>query len=170
MAYYVLGPNNDRYGPADLATLNMWIAEGRIAQTTHLQDEATGNVVAAGNVPGLQFTSTHTVTAPPGAASPYFRPPAPQQAPVPFNQAGFQPTMTNTGKNDLNFSFLLAFLSPFLSFFCFFGFAAAACGIGLGIRAKNAGQNLGNLAIACNVVALVIAVAVKIFAAAAIFR
>lgn len=72
MQYYVIAPDGQRYGPADISTLNTWIAEGRLLPETQLQDAATGAVMAASTVPGLQFPMA------PGAApqAPMATPPA----------------------------------------------------------------------------------------------
>ena len=39
MRYFVIGANGELYGPADIATLNQWIAEGRLTPTSMLQEE-----------------------------------------------------------------------------------------------------------------------------------
>ena len=61
MGYYVLGDQGQKYGPADVATLNMWVGEGRVVPHTMLEDEVSGGQIAAASVPGLQFQ----VVAPP---------------------------------------------------------------------------------------------------------
>ena len=55
MRYYVVGDNGQQYGPADVQTLNQWVAEGRLLPTTMLQEEAGGARFAARTLPGLQF-------------------------------------------------------------------------------------------------------------------
>lgn len=55
MQYFVIAPDGQKYGPADVPTLNSWITEGRLLPDTQLQDTATGAVMAAAMVPGLQF-------------------------------------------------------------------------------------------------------------------
>ncbi|MBS1716919.1 MAG: hypothetical protein JSS72_04210 [Armatimonadetes bacterium] len=56
MNYFVLDQQGNRYGPADIATLDKWVAEGRIVPTTILVDAATGQQVRAMDVPMLQMT------------------------------------------------------------------------------------------------------------------
>ena len=68
MRYYVIAPDGVRYGPADLALLNRWIAEGRLFPSTPLIFEATGESCLAGEVPGLGFAA-------PPSASPMMSPP-----------------------------------------------------------------------------------------------
>lgn len=53
--YYVVGEDGQRYGPADLATLNRWIRERRLLPSMHLVEESTGLTVLAGMVAGLDF-------------------------------------------------------------------------------------------------------------------
>ena len=60
MRYFVLGEDGQTYGPADLATLNQWVLEGRIVPTTLLQPEGTQRRMAASTVPGLVFQQGHT--------------------------------------------------------------------------------------------------------------
>jgi len=47
MNYYVLGPDNQPYGPADEATLRQWAGEGRIFPHTSLTDSAHSRVFPA---------------------------------------------------------------------------------------------------------------------------
>jgi hypothetical protein len=73
MPYYVIGDDGQKYGPADVATLNQWIAENRLVRTQILEDEASGSRMAASAVEGLNF--------PPPAAAP--GPQGPGAGPLP---------------------------------------------------------------------------------------
>jgi hypothetical protein len=42
LGYYVIAQDGNRYGPADIPTLQQWVREGRIAPNTTLEDEVTG--------------------------------------------------------------------------------------------------------------------------------
>jgi len=53
--YFVIAPDGSRFGPADLATLRAWAAQGRIAPDTILEEEASHQRVAARLVAGLTF-------------------------------------------------------------------------------------------------------------------
>jgi hypothetical protein len=53
--YLVIADDGNRYGPADLVTLNAWIAEGRLQPTTMLEHEQSGERRPAASVPGLNF-------------------------------------------------------------------------------------------------------------------
>ena len=69
MRYFVLGSDGQRFGPADIDSLNMWIAEGRLAPNSRLVEETSGAEVAASSVAGLMFAPP-TPMAPPTAAYP----------------------------------------------------------------------------------------------------
>lgn len=55
MRYYVLSDDGQKYGPADVATLNGWIAENRLMPHQMLEEEASGARFAARAVTGLNF-------------------------------------------------------------------------------------------------------------------
>src|SRR5687767_841182 len=55
MTYYVVGPDGNRYGPADVATLNQWAMEGRLTQETWVEEVQTGQRVLATVVPGIRL-------------------------------------------------------------------------------------------------------------------
>lgn len=69
--YYVVDPStNQKFGPADLATLNQWISENRILPTTVLEEAASGNRFNAAQVPGLNFPQAAAPAADPVFAKP----------------------------------------------------------------------------------------------------
>ncbi len=51
--YFVIGPNGDKYGPADVDTLRMWSRENRVTAQTMLEDATTGARLMASAIPGL---------------------------------------------------------------------------------------------------------------------
>lgn len=53
MGYYVIAHDGNRYGPADIETLQQWVREGRIAPNTTLEDEFTGTQIRASLLPEL---------------------------------------------------------------------------------------------------------------------
>lgn len=55
MNYFVIGPDGQKYGPADINTLNAWAIEGRVVPHTILENVSTGQQVTAANVPGIVF-------------------------------------------------------------------------------------------------------------------
>lgn len=67
VTYYVVGLDGQRYGPADMATLQKWALEGRVLPTMMLEEAGTGAVIPATGCPGLfptapQFTSNYPRT------------------------------------------------------------------------------------------------------------
>lgn len=65
MRYFVLGDNGQKYGPADVPTLEAWATEGRLLAATQLEDETTGERKSAAELLPSRFQS---VTPPPAAA------------------------------------------------------------------------------------------------------
>jgi len=61
MNYFVVADDGNKYGPADIATLNQWVLEGRVTPSTTLQNEATGEMVRAQSVSGLTFPDAPAV-------------------------------------------------------------------------------------------------------------
>ena len=82
MRYYVLSDDGQKYGPADVPTLNQWIAENRLLPTQMLEEEGSGARLAARAVPGLNFPVVSEPGSPAGPAGVpgqphqgYYRPP-----------------------------------------------------------------------------------------------
>ncbi len=77
--YYVIdGNSGQKYGPADLATLNQWAREGRVRPDARIEDAILGTVMMANQVPGIEF------------------PTAPPTAPMPNPGMGYQPPSTGS--------------------------------------------------------------------------
>ncbi|MHB8637365.1 MAG: hypothetical protein ACYC96_12925 [Fimbriimonadaceae bacterium] len=74
MGYFVVHPGGQQYGPADVATLNQWAAEGRLIPDTALIDAATGAHVFARDVPGLFFPMSPPQSVSPGLGAPTVMP------------------------------------------------------------------------------------------------
>ena len=55
MNYFVISNDGQKYGPADVATLNQWAQQGRVLPTSMLEDSATGQQIVANQLPGLMF-------------------------------------------------------------------------------------------------------------------
>lgn len=55
MKFFVLSTGGQKFGPADIPTLNKWITEKRITPETDLEDADTKQIVKAGKVAGLVF-------------------------------------------------------------------------------------------------------------------
>lgn len=113
--YFVVLPDGQRFGPADISLLNQWIAEGRILPNTVLEQEATGQRFMASTVPGLTLASTGPYAPPSsGGAGPtsfagYYRGPVAQ----PYG-----------GQNDLTMAWVFSSLGMM---FCLGGLACGPC-------------------------------------------
>lgn len=68
MAFYVVGTDGNKYGPTDITTLQQWVAEGRVTQSTLLEEVETGRQGYASTVPSLSFTSEWSAAPNSGAA------------------------------------------------------------------------------------------------------
>lgn len=62
MQYFVIWPDGQKFGPADVAKLNEWIGEKRINPDTDLESVVDGSRVKAKDVPGLTFPDEGTST------------------------------------------------------------------------------------------------------------
>ena len=56
MQYFVIWNDGQKFGPADIQTLNEWIAQGRITPTTELESVVDGSRMQASSLPGLNFS------------------------------------------------------------------------------------------------------------------
>jgi hypothetical protein len=131
MRYFVLDDQGTKYGPADLATLNQWAVQGRIAPNTTLVEEFTNVRHRAIDLPGLHIA---VMPGMPAQGLPTQNPGAygapgqgaygqmlPGASPV---QPQYQPTNTgpfnnpigtlNSGQNEANISFGLSILTLIL--------------------------------------------------------
>ena len=139
MQYYVIGPDGNKYGPADVPTLKQWVAENRINAQSMLEDFNTGQRVQAGSVPGLFETSTTATAAPnmgPAAGTMYSNPPTPGTV---YNQG----MSTDNGSNDLT----LAWVFGAVGLFCC-GIVFSSLGIwkaGVAIQKGNPGGNAARI-------------------------
>jgi hypothetical protein len=66
--YYVVSQDGQKYGPADIPTLNGWIVEGRLLPTNLLEDETSGQRVPASSIAELNFPATQPSQPSPGFA------------------------------------------------------------------------------------------------------
>ena len=159
MGYFVVGEDGQKYGPADVNTLNLWIKEGRILGQTVLEDQSTGFQSPASAVPGLQFPVAAPPPAgpPPPSAGPYQNPPIYQAPNNQYSRPYSQPTYSTSSQS--NSTIMLAFgaavLSPILSFFLpIGGLISAMFAIRTAVRAKDEGHPLGVVAIVVSALAI----------------
>lgn len=87
MQYYVISTDGQKYGPADIATLNQWASEGRLTPHSELEDATSGMRLGAASVPGLVFPGA----GPAQPQQPYQQPQQPYQQPQQPQQPYQQP-------------------------------------------------------------------------------
>ncbi len=159
MQYFVM-VDGQRYGPADVATLNAWAREGRLSPTTEVEDSTTGARLSAASIPGISFPTSApppgpgpTMSAPqePGFSAPGVQPPGNwSQAPMQPGQWQAPGPMQSGGQTE----FTLSIIFSIIGFLCcpiVFGTA----GIILGVLAKQKGHPNGQIAWILGVVSLV---------------
>lgn len=163
MRYFVVTPDGQRYGPADIPTLQQWVQEGRIVPSAMLEEEISGNRVQASAVPGLNFGGGAPTAQP--TANPYSGggPTTQQQNPYsqnPYQQGSnyyrgpgnYTPAQDPMIQKDIN----NAWVGGVLGLCCCFPFAI--WGLICAKRAKDAGHPNGNAAYIFNIVVLCLAV------------
>lgn len=144
-------PGGERYGPASPVQINQWIQEGRVLQTTTLQDATTGQVLLARDLPSLVWTPQMQQPQPmvdPYSSSPYANPQANTPYPRPTNPYGptpFTPTglgmYNNTADKQANISMALSAGGVFLCCLC------SPVGLYMAYQAKAMGARNGQTAV-----------------------
>ena len=113
MRYFVIGDDGQKYGPADVPTLQSWIGEGRLLPTQQVEEDPSGIRSAARMVPGLVFPIENL---PPTSApqnSPYANP-------GPMNQGYTRPMQAQPAGDDGQQDVTLAYVFGVLGLFCCF--------------------------------------------------
>jgi hypothetical protein len=148
--YYLIADDGQKYGPADIATLNQWAAESRLRPDHQLEAETTAQRVQASTVQGIYFPT-------PGAA-PY---------------QGYYPrpgdAVYDDGSSELKNAWIFSILSIVCSLGCL-SYIFAPFGIVYANRAKAKGNQNTTGPIIVASLGLVIAVVVTIFRIIAIAR
>ncbi len=171
--YFVYAPNGQRFGPADLTTLQQWVSEGRVLPNTMLEEELGGNRMAASTVSGLQFPANAPYAAqqppfaPPGVADPtqFGNSAGPPQTPyASYHRPGQGPGPTATPP-ELTTSWICSSIAAFLVFSCgcfpvlgFVATALAIAGLMSGKKARDSGHPQGNAAYIFSIVMLVLSI------------
>lgn len=132
--YYVLWPDGQRFGPADIQTLQRWVVENRVGPATLLEDAASGRHVRATDIAALQ----------PVLNLPLYGP-----------QAGFVPANPSTGVTEVRLAWILG-AAGLLGMFCI-GPLPAVAGIVMAAIALSKKQPNAAGALAFNIVVLVVA-------------
>ncbi len=82
--FFVLWPDGQRFGPADVPTLNAWIAENRINRNSSVEPESNpGQILPLESVPGIVF-------------------PEPVPSPQPAEPEAASPATPSVSASDLN--------------------------------------------------------------------
>ncbi|MBX3111955.1 MAG: hypothetical protein KF857_08095 [Fimbriimonadaceae bacterium] len=143
--YYVTMPDGNRYGPADVSTLNQWLSEGRINANSMLEDEA-GQSFAASQVQGLNLGYTPSPIQQPSYQAPTT--PYPRQDNVMVGDGG-----KGDYTKSLVFSIVGVICCPII---------LSSLGIYYGNKAKQAGHPNGQLAVVLGVVSLIVGIGLGI--------
>lgn len=163
----MIATDGQRYGPADIQTLQSWIQQGRILHQTVLEEEMGGARIAASAVGALQFGSPNPTAAPltqsyTSQSSPYgtgYQPPSAPQQPDPYQQNPYasnyyRPSNHNSYISDPNIQQKMnnAWIGFALGLVCCAPFAI--WGLICAIEAKKASHPQAQAAFICNIVAL----------------
>ncbi len=181
MRYFVVSLDGQKYGPADIPTLQQWIAEGRIMPNTYLEEEIGGARMQAAGVQTLRFPVDQPIS-PPTAMQAYqsvytnpTNPPAANQDlsqnPYADGTYGYQQSYPGaqaysvSARQNLNNSWVLGAIAisvMTVGFCCMVGPLAGIVlsifGMSAGKKAKDAGHPNGQSAYVFNIVILVLSV------------
>jgi hypothetical protein len=130
--FFVLWPDGQKFGPADVQTLQRWAVENRIGPATLLEDEHSGRHVRAVDVPALQPVLNLPMNMP--SANP-----------------GFVPANPSAGTTEVTIAWILGAIG-----LCCFGMGLGAAGIVLSIIAMQKGQRGAVAALIFNIVVIVL--------------
>ncbi len=156
--HYVVASDGQKYGPADIPTLNTWIAAGRLYPTSTLEEEGTGRRLPASALPDLVF------------AAPTFQPPptpSPYASTAAYPRAGYLPPSAPFVKNENDHGKLLGAFALGVAaivvavFVGFFSIALSIYGIRLAWAAKEDGHPAGWVAVVFNVLVIVAVLVIR---------
>lgn len=152
MRFFVLGDNDQKYGPADVSTLENWAKEGRLLAHTRLQNEMDGTIQSASQVVPGAF-ATVTPAAPPAAAA----------YPRLVGDAAKPSVSDEEAKRNALIGLGLGVLSMVILWFVGIGALLAwSAGMRMSLSAKDAKPGLGWTAFAVNLLAAILWVVVVI--------
>ena len=102
--YFVVLPDGQKFGPADINLLNQWVAEGRVLANTMLEEAQSGRRYPASSLPGLQVA---TMPAPGSFPQPTTMNP-PQTYANYQRGPGIPVAVGDFGQNDLTLAYVFA--------------------------------------------------------------
>lgn len=115
MRYFVVNPDGQRFGPADLGLLNEWAAQGRIGPATMLEEEISRASVPASQLPGLVLPGAGSA---PNPTSPYAQSPYAQNPYANYPRPGYGTNPygapADIGQSDLTVSWVMSALGLFV--------------------------------------------------------
>jgi hypothetical protein len=166
--YFVIGDDGQKYGPADIATLQSWVGEGRLLPTQQVEEEGSGIRMAASAINGLKFPHQ----APPGPQQPapgaYQQPPAGTYQPPmggvpsgsPYNRPMGPQVIGDGGTNDLTLAWVLGAVGAVL---CCLGIFIQPFALMAANRAIAKGNPGGNAARIFCIVFLVLSILLDLY-------
>lgn len=135
LRYFVIAQDGNKYGPADVPTLKVWMSEGRLQMDTWLEEEGTGRRLVAQTV----FSAAPPAAQQQGMQSPY-------QPGSPYPRDYAYPRQSD-GQTQFVIGWVCAVASLL---FCPVGLGLAA--VILGVVAKGKGHPKAHILIICAVV------------------
>ena len=114
MRYFVIGDDGQKYGPADVPTLQAWINEGRLLPIQQIEEEDSGIRSAARAVNGLVFPVESGPVSGPGPSIPQGSPYGGPQSSYQNSYArGNQANLGDDGKQDVTLAWVFLVISFF---------------------------------------------------------
>ena len=144
MQYMVTGVDGKEYGPSDVSTLKLWVAENRLAPHTMLREFNTGQQMTAGSVPELFPPAAPTAGVPPVGA--------------PYPRAGYQTAPDSSNYGGAAFAWIVIRSVLAIAFFFVFkglGLIIAAYTVVRAVRLNSTGSKFGIPALVISILALV---------------
>lgn len=159
MQYFVVLPDGQKFGPADLAMLNQWASEGRLTAQSQLEDASTGQRIFAVELAGLNVPGAPGV---PGFDSPQPQPqPQPQswnnppQSASPYPRTPYVPA--DNGQKELTMAWVFGSIGLLCCPIIF-----STMGIVYAVQAKNKGHAGGTAAMIFSICTLVVGIGLGI--------
>ena len=179
MNYFVVWPDGQKFGPADLATLSQWAKEGRINDETVLEEAETGKTLKMSEVDGIDLAWEDPTPMPPEPSAADYevmqavasdRPigdthfEIPQEFPMSSGSPYPVESYYKKGKNELSTAWALIaggfaiFFIPCCGIFTFGGIAMVSVGIYNADKAMKAGEEGAKTARTVGIIALILQV------------
>jgi hypothetical protein len=116
LSYFVVLPDGQKFGPADIQLLNQWVTEGRVLHNTMLEESMSGRRLPASAVPGIQLLAQQ-------APGPYTHP---GQVPSQPYSGYYRGAVLDNGQSDLTLAYVFGSLGLIM---CFGSGLCGLCGL-----------------------------------------